>query len=306
LFSAFDPFGNEIYCWSWRITDNQKFINDIILFSNNKAVDTTETDTTLTLKANGISFTLGKKDGFIKAISTESKVPKFSFKNGPVLCNGAAKVTEFKHFKDKDGYVVEVTYQGDMKYVRWKMYNTGWLSLDYEYSLIGKYQFAGISFSYPEADLNNVKWLGNGPYRVWKNRPWGVTYNVWEKGYNTTETAHIPWIYPEFKGYYSDVTWLQLNTGEGRLLVVSKEKELFVRLFKFYGLSGPISYPELPTGDISFLDCIPAIGTKMATNLTPNAKNLGPEGAVNELNGSFKHTLYFYFGIPDDVITTKK
>ena len=306
IFSALDPFGNEIYSWSWRISDNHKFIDDFIFLSNNKALDTTETDTTITLKANGITVSLGKKDGLIKAITTESKVTSFSFKDGPVLCNGTSTVADCKQFRDKDGYVVEYTYRGDMKYARWKMFNTGWLRLEYEYSLAGKYQFAGISFSYPEATLSTAKWLGNGPYRVWKNRPWGVTYNVWEKGYNTTMTAHIPWIYPEFKGYYSDVTWLQLNTGEGRLLVVSKEKDLFVRLFQFYGLSGPVSYPALPTGDISFLDCIPAIGTKMATGLMPNASNLGPEGAINELNGSFEHTLYFYFGILNDVSVPNK
>ncbi|HEY4789323.1 MAG TPA: glycoside hydrolase family 2 TIM barrel-domain containing protein [Bacteroidales bacterium] len=300
VFSALDPFGNELYTWTWRISDNNKYIKNIVLSSNDKPAETSETDTSLTLKANGISVTLGKKDGLIKKLADESSELKLSFKNGPVLCSGTASVSRFKHFRDKDGYVAEITYTGDMKYARWKMYDSGWLSLEYEYSLSGEYQFAGISFNYPEANLTSVKWLGNGPYRVWKNRPWGVTYNVWEKAYNTTETAHYPWFYPEFKGYYSDITWLQLNTGEGRLLVVSAEKNLFVRLFQFYGLSGAKSYPELPIGDISFLDCIPPIGTKMATGVSPNAAKLGPEGELNKLNGSFKHILYFYFGIPDE------
>jgi len=44
------------------------------------------------------------------------------------------------------------------------------------------------------------------------------------------------------------------------------------------------------------LDCIPAIGTKMATRTTGNAAVYGPMGETSELNGIFKHTLYFYFG----------
>jgi hypothetical protein len=299
LFSAFDPYHNELYCWTWKITDNQKYINNLVQFSDDKPVDVSETDTSLTLKGGGIAVTIGKKDGLIKKLANESNEVKLSFKNGPVLCTGNAMVTEIKHFKDKDGYVVEVRYSGDMKYVRWKMHSTGWLSLEYEYSLTGKYQFAGISFNYPERNVISVKWLGDGPYRVWKNRPWGVTYNVWQKAFNLSETGYYPWFYPEFKGYYADVTWMELSTGEGRFTVVSKEKNLFVRLFQFYGFSGARSYPELPNGDISFLDCIPAIGTKMATGLTPNAAKLGPEGAINELNGSYKHTLYFYFGMTD-------
>jgi hypothetical protein len=79
---------------------------------------------------------------------------------------------------------------------------------------------------------------------------------------------------------------------------MSKERGVFLRLLQASGLSGPVSYPLSPVGDISFLDFIPAIGTKMATGLTPDASRLGPEGSQNDINGSFKHTLYFYFGIP--------
>ena len=179
------------------------------------------------------------------------------------------------------------------------MYSNGWLSLEYEYTLNGQYPFAGISFSYPEADIINAKWLGDGPYRVWKNRPWGVHYNVWKTAFNLTQTGYYPWFYPEFKGYYADLTWLQMSTGEGRFMVISKERGLFLRLLQASGLSGPVSYPQSPAGDISFLDFIPAIGTKMATGLTPDASRLGPEGAQNDIKGSFKHTLYFYFGIPE-------
>jgi hypothetical protein len=298
--SAFDPFQKEIYSWTWRIQNNEKYVADIVTIDNGKPVTVAETDTTISLQANGISVTLGKKDGLIRKLSDESSDLKLSFKNGPILCSGKATVTEVKHFRENDGYVVEVKYTGAMNYVRWKMYGSGWLGMEYQYSLTGKYQFAGISFQYPEAFVTSAKWLGNGPYRVWKNRLRGVNYNVWQKTYNNTQTGTSPWNYPEFKGYYSDVTWLQLNTGEGKFTVVSKEKDLFVRLFQFYGLAGPKSYPELPTGDISFLDCIPGIGTMMATGLTPNAARMGPEGNINELNGTFKHTLYFYFGIPDE------
>lgn len=299
VLSASDPFQRELYSWTWKTNDNTRLINALGLSSYSKATEVTETDTTLTLRARGVSVTLGKKDGLIKKLSNESTELKLSFKNGPVLCNGSATVVGFNHLKDNDGYVVEIKYNGDMKSARWKMYNSGWLSLDYEYHLTGKYPFAGVSFSYPERNIIGVKWLGDGPYRVWKNRPWGVSCNVWQKAFNLTETGYYPWFYPEFKGYYSDVSWMEFSTGEGRFTIVSKEKDLFVRLFQFYGLSGAKSYPELPIGDISFLDCIPPIGTKMAIGVNPNAARLGPEGALNELNGSFKHTLYFYFGIPE-------
>ena len=60
-------------------------------------------------------------------------------------------------------------------------------------------------------------WLGDGPYRVWRNRLKGGTLGVWETAYNTTETGYKDWKYPEFAGYFANVRWLKLTTTEGTL-----------------------------------------------------------------------------------------
>ncbi len=103
---------------------------------------------------------------------------------------------------------VEVKYTGDLKYARWTMHPGGWVSLDYEYNLTGAVPLAGISFSYPENFVLGAKWLGKGPYRVWKNRLQGVGKNVWENMYNNTQTGSYPWNYPGvqriFCRYYLD------------------------------------------------------------------------------------------------------
>ena len=121
---------------------------------------------------------------------------------------GQADFTSIKHYQEDNNQVVEVSYNGSLKNVRWKMKPNGWLEMDYEYALEGKYPFAGISFSYPEGLVLSAKWLGKGPYRAWKNRMQGLNYNVFENLYNNTQTGNAPWIYPEFKGYYSNIVWL--------------------------------------------------------------------------------------------------
>ncbi len=105
------------------------------------------------------------------------------------------------------------------------------------------------------------------------------------------------WDYPQFKGYFADVAWMEFNTVDGKFIVVAQEEDLFVRLFDFYGLSGPRNYPELPVGDISFLDGIPPIGTKLAMGISNDTWNLGPEGKLNRMDHPVKRTLYFYFGL---------
>jgi hypothetical protein len=185
-----------------------------------------------------------------------------------------------------------------MKRVRWKMLGSGWTSLEYEYALNGSFPFSGVSFSYPENFVLGAKWLGKGPYRQWKNRLQGTPVNVWQNLYNNTQTSYNPLVYPEFKGYYGDITWMEFNTVEGKFYVASKDSGLYVRLFDFYGLTGARPAPELPVGNISFLDCIPPIGTKLALNISYNTAALGPQSELTKINGPVKRTLYFYFGLP--------
>lgn len=297
--SAFDPSGAEVYRWVWKVKTNPQLFSSSIARKpiNLEGVKVTDTDSTLTMKASGISVTLSKKTGKLIQLANESSAP-LSFHNGPVLVAGNAVFATMKQYPEGDAFVAEVTYSGDMKYVRWKMHANGWLEMTYEYALTGNHKFAGISFSYPENYVLGAKWLGKGPSRVWKNRLQGGTYNVWENRYNNTHTGSAPWIYPEFKGYFSDVVWMEMNTVQGKFTIASQNDDLFVRLFDFYGLSGEASYPELPVGDISFLDAIPPIGSKLALNVSPDAKNLGPAGELNHLSGTKKRTLMFYFGLP--------
>jgi hypothetical protein len=293
--AAYDPFKNLIYKWIWKIKDNMELLSGIVKLKDTTTSHITETDSTLTLQGGDISVILGKADGQIKGVQNTTS-GALLFGNGPVLVSGSATVTNMKHYTESDGQVVEVSYDGNMKYAKWKMYGSGWLSLEYEYALNGSYPFMGISFTYPENYVLGAKWLGKGPYRVWKNRLQGVEPNVWQNAYNNTQTGAAPWIYPEFKGYYSDVTWMEFNTVQGKFTVASKDSGLFVRLLDFYGLSGVKPFPDLPVGTISFLDGIPPMGTKLALNIDANTPRLGPASELNKVNGSIKRTLFFYFG----------
>lgn len=49
--------------------------------------------------------------------------------------------------------------------------------------------YRGITFNYPEEKITGMKWLGRGPYRVWKNRLRGQKFGVWHKAYNNTITG---------------------------------------------------------------------------------------------------------------------
>jgi hypothetical protein len=264
---------------------------------NDSSTTIAETDTTYTLRGGENSVVLNKKTGMLAGTKNVA-MDNLSFTKGPVFTHGTSNLISSKQYKEGNSNIVEFTYDGAMKYARWTMYGSGWVSLDYEYNLSGSYPFAGVSFTYPENYVLGAKWLGKGPYRQWKNREAGTPVNVWQNLYNNTKTGYSPMVYPEFKGYYGDISWMEFSTVEGKFYVASKDTGLYVRLFDFYAITGPTSYPELPTGNISFLDCIPPIGGKLAVNISNNTRALGPKSELTKIDGAKKRTLYFYFGLP--------
>jgi len=327
---AFDRSGDEIYCWSWKIGGNQNPVDQLVKMDvsekdkqqreklkatgiqednilpikqqsadqtkENDVAELMENDSLYTLKASGIAVSFSKKDGKIRKVTNDLGLP-VPFNNGPILVSGNSKLENIKSQKGEKSCSLETMYTGDIKKMTWTMFSSGWLSMDYEYKTDGDQLFNGISFNFPESDVIGVKWLGKGPANVWKNRLQGGVLDVFQRMYNNKLPGDNNWGLPQFKGYYPEVSWMEFNTVDGKFTVVAKEDDLFVRLFNFYGISGPKNYPVLPQGDISFLDAIPPVGTKLAMGISNDTWNLGPAGELNKMEKPVKRTLYFYFGL---------
>ncbi len=328
---AFDTSENEIYCWSWKTDGNTNQViklvektlseaektrlkelkalgieEDNILPIEQQAgddkisskVEVKETDEWIMLKASGIGVQFSKTDGTIQNIRNDFGLP-IPFNNGPILASGNCELQQVTNHAGNNSHVVEMLYSGDLKTVTWTMYNSGWLQMDYEYQVEGEQYFTGISFTFPESDIISAKWLGEGPSHVWKNRLQGGRMDEFQRLYNNVLPGDNNWQHPQFKGYFADVSWIEFNTVDGKFTMVAQEEDLFVRLFDFYGISGPENYPALPAGNVSFLDGIPPLGTKLAMGISNDTRSLGPAGELNKMEAPVKRTLYFYFGLMD-------
>lgn len=152
----------------------------------------------------------------------------------------------------------------------------------------------GISIRYPEAEVDSVRWLGRGPYRVWRNRLEGQQFGTWSLAYNNTVTGQYnstePPLYPEFKGYRSDMRWLEIyHQGKVQMRFTSLTDGLYFRLFtpeeavdQTPGEMGGMdegkrkqerTMVKFPDGDISFLLSIPPMQSyKPLEQLGPSAQ----------------------------------
>jgi hypothetical protein len=295
--TAYDPHGREIYTWSWPVSLPGKVANEIISEKGPHTPEIKETDSLYIVTANNIQITFNRKTGLLHQVSNLNGIIPFG--NGPVLCEGEGDFQKMSYRFEKEKLIIENTFGEKSSYneVKWTVYPSGWLRLDAEYCPV-KYEstFMGISFSFPEKLVRGMRWMGDGPYRVWKNRMKGTSLGIWEKGYNNTVTGESGYIYPEFKGYHSRLYWAKIMASKQPFTVVCCNEDIFLRMFTPDTPKKPYNTaPPFPSGDISFMHGIPPIGTKSQV-----PENMGPMGKKNMFytygNTRCKEmTLYFDF-----------
>lgn len=212
--------------------------------------------------------------------------------NGPLPVGMKAQLQTSAVCMQGDTAVYAVKYAGAVDSIVWRMTPSGLLGMDavvlnrrgdfYDKKVYN----LGFTFSYPENEVKGMRWLGRGPYRVWKNRIRGTRYGIWQKTYNNTVTGeyHIPVVYPEFKGYHGDLYWVTLQSGNAPLTVYSETEGLYLRVFTPEESRDRedrgMSVVEYPAGDLSFLLEIPAVNSQGTGGEPSSVKiNVGDEGS---------------------------
>lgn len=292
LFAAVDPHGKELYTWSWPVVQPDEKAIELTSNQSNDEIAINENGQSLTAAAGNVEITFSKTNGTLLEVKNSNGT--ISLNGGPAIVGADSKVTGTNWEKDNDGnFVFEVTYDNYPEKTTWKLLKNGLLMLEASplKRRMNNVDFVGITFNYPEEKCEGVKWMGRGPYRVWKNRIKGSNFGVWKKEYNNTITGESfnNLIYPEFKGYHGNLYWATLETSESDFTIVSETPNLFFRLFtpgKPLHVSGG-TYPPFPEGDISFLYEIPAIGTKFK-----QAEKLGP-GSQKGVYGGHKGDQFY-------------
>jgi hypothetical protein len=295
-----DKAGREILTKTFRII-RPSYLTEIMEASEGKpAPQLTESDSLFIVKANGIELSVHKRTGLLTSVKNDKGI--IPLNNGPIIQEGANNFAGFSAKKDGDNIVISSTFERKEHYntLEWVVYPTGILRMTVNYFPAAYFtSMVGVNFSYPEQRIKAVSYLGDGPYRVWKNRMKGTQFGVWTKDYNNTETGESPWVYPEFKGYHSNLYWSVFKGDDHSFIVTSTTENVFLRLFTpAWKTDQWHNYePIFPSGDISFMQGIPGIGSKTQRNETT-----GPMGMKNifydyekDPSRALKLVLYFDF-----------
>ena len=275
--TATDPNGKELFTWSWVIPTQENTTKIVLTKAIQTAIEAKEEGNELVLKSGEITYTFDKSTGYLKKVNNGKSEVNLS--EGPSLAGVKVILKSFKHFATENGYEVQANYNGDDSYfnVKWTFALGKPAELSYQYSQRNEADFMGITFNYPEEKITGMKWLGRGPYRVWKNRLKGMKYGVWHKDYNDAITGE-DFQYPEFKGYHADLKWVVIETKEGNFTVTSDDENVFLEMLhpKKAKSSSDNTNPAFPSGNIGFLNAISPIGTKFQP-----ASVMGPQSQKN-------------------------
>lgn len=277
-FTATGPDGREIYTWSWMIASPQQVAERLRAPAGVEPVNLTELADGYLLQAGALAVTIDKTSGYLRELKKGGVLVPLT--NGPRLVAGKAQLQRIQAAREGNDVLVSAEYTGNLRKVKWRLSAAGELSVNYGYQMEGsRYVDAlGVTFDYPETDVKSMRWLGRGPYRVWKNRTQGVEFDVWQKDYNDTVSG-LSWNYPEFKGFHDKVYWAELQTKALPLTFINHADDIALRVFTPKEASGEGFEPkgthiDFPPGDISFLNAILPIGTKFnpPSELGPSAQ----------------------------------
>ena len=284
--TATDPHGGEVFTWSFPLSQGPRM--DTLPHS----ATMTETADDLIVTAADKKYIFSKEDGHLRHVDIGSRT--ISLGNGPRFVaikrsdrsqdgffnhddkEAFKKKTQytpyedlgsFDGFKFEDGQLTVKYNHGSLTQVVWRFHEDGSAHFTAYCNFNGVVDMMGISFDYPETLVKGKQWVGNGPYRVWQNRLEGPQYGYWQNDYNDPVPGET-FEYPEFKGYFSHVQWMQLNTSEGKIgikptLPRSGEKQ-YIGIYQPRDGRDHILY-DLPATGLSLLEAIPAVRNKVNT-----------------------------------------
>ena len=284
--TAIDPYGKEIFTWSskhWTKAGNFRYP---YLREHTQKYSYTEDGDQLLVQQGQRQYTFSKKTGRLMSVSVNGN--KLSFGNGPrfVAAKRAdrsedgfynhddkqafQKKTKYTEYADQgafagfvfsDSTLVANYKHGSIEKVTWRFLADGGVYMHVNYYFNGVVDLMGICFDYPEQLMKSKRWVGLGPYRVWQNRMEGPQYGLWSNDYNDPVPGES-FEYPEFKGYFSNVSWMQFQTAEGQFgLELMSDK---IGAYTPRDGRDHLLY-SLPETGISILRTIPAVRNKVNT-----------------------------------------
>ena len=304
--TVIDRDGKELFTWSHRILGKERTVAKV----SGAAPVWKEDGDMILVTANGRTYRFSKADGQLKGVDVNGRhigltdgprviVAKRSDRSMDGFYNhddkeAEKKKTRYTEFDDAgtlvgvraetvgENVVVTADYKlGNFDKAVWTIAPDGSSVLDFTYNFNGVIDLMGVKFDFPEDKVISKRWVGDGPYRVWQNRLHGPQYGVWENDYNDPIPAES-FTYPEFKGYFANVDWMDIRTKDGNIVIINETPDSYVGVYEPRDGRDHILY-NLPKTGIAVMEVIPPVRNKVNTT-----DLIGPSSQPKWVDGEYK------------------
>ncbi|MDA3824072.1 MAG: hypothetical protein PF450_15865, partial [Bacteroidales bacterium] len=294
---VYDRHNQEIDSWGWPIAKREKLIKDFMVSSKNKILQSPKDSMFFTIGGTSIKF--DEHTGSLETVEVNGII--LPIKNFPYIVaesdqdtvTGKRSEGKVNIRRENDNYVLSCTDCNGFKTYTWTLFETGTLQLDYTFELpSGKYHYAGIGMEILSDEIKSKKWLGEGPYRAWKNRPEGGFLNVWA----VDKKPNVPgeeWNLPEFEGNFSDWYWADINLQNHMKFSLARgETDLYLGVLNpLNGIDPKRAVWHYPSKEgLYFFNHISSVGSKWK-----DPSDFGPLAQPSDISGTLKGSVLLNF-----------
>ncbi|HUQ09060.1 MAG TPA: glycoside hydrolase family 2 TIM barrel-domain containing protein [Steroidobacteraceae bacterium] len=274
--AAFDPRGEEIWTWTVPVTVPTHASAPGRLARKKDGRRVTAGDFALQFNADGSLASLRQGDREI-ALAGPKAFAWIRDQRGFRALSVPGKLRKLELAPRDDVSVLARAWYagGTLRSVSWRI-AADKLLMSYELEGNTTADIYGIRFEGAK-DVQAKRWVGAGPYRVWKNRIAGPTFGLHEVAYNDPVPGES-FTYPEFPGFFTDWHWLEMRTKDASVWFENGSGIPFFGLHRPQPGQQPVI--DLPDLGWSFLHAIPPIGSKFDL-----AEALGPQSQVTRIDG---------------------
>jgi hypothetical protein len=295
---AFDPTQGEVVRWVWPLRGRSQMLQTFFETGPVSQEVALVDGEDICVRSGKAEFRFSKQSGLLESVVIDGEAVGLA--DGPRLVAARADGNEVPGLgiptvlaaTEAGRAIVEATDSAGLTQFRWEVLPKGVLRLTYRAKVPdGDYHYAGIGFGLQDQTVDSKRWLGGGPFRVWKNRMRGPTFGLWANDDNNGVAGEV-WDLPEFKGIFKDVVWMRLALGERFVTIGLPEGQPLLGLLNPPNGADPKHCTfEYPTGEgIYVFEAIPAIGNKFHP-----AKDVGPSSEPTWISGTLQGTVLLKF-----------
>ncbi len=278
--TALDPKGREIRSWVWPIRTGAALLADNLPTGEGEAALSQDSGSYF-MGWETTRVSISKSTGLLQTMQRDGiPVP---LTNGPRMASGSGTFSSASTRMEGSVAVVEALFDGNLQQLMYRLHPGGALEIAYAFQLTGTHAHIGLTFDCQGESIKGLRWIGDGPQPVWKNRAAGVGLGIWRKTTNAAIPGQVWTEDPVFPGYHSGLRWAMFEGESSSWSLLTDMPGMFLRvLTPSMGSSPQNATFTVPPGDISVLHAISAHGNKFHA-----ATNTGPAGASTTAAGPY-------------------